>query len=919
MTPQNNNINRVRRLLLLNILLFAYLTATASNNHYLKGVVSDTDNELISFFATISLEKEGSGEIESVMSDEQGAFSFTNLEPGKYILSVTASMYEDYKTTILVDRDLVYNVRLHFLTEILNEVVVTASESKGLITASKIDSTAMRHLQPTSFSDLLELLPGGKSVDPDMGEANFIKIREAGQNDNSSLGVGFVVDGVAMSNDANLQTLSSAGTANSNRESVSKGVDMRSIPTDNIESVEVVRGIPSAEYGDLTSGLVVIKRKAESTPFTARFKSDEYSTLYSLGKGVKFSKFGDVLNIDFSYLNSKVDPRNSFENFKRASASMRWRAKRETSIGELKWTLSGDYTGSFDNAKSDKDITMLTDNYISTYDKFSAAFVSSLSFKNSNFWRKLSFILSASQELNSIEQIKNISLNKPTAIPTAWEEGENNGVFLPYTYEARVTMDGKPLYIASRLISDSRFDIGKSFHNLKMGLEWNFNNNRGRGEEYDLSRPISGLNGNISRPRPFYDIPSMQRAAFFIDEKMGVDIGEHNITTSLGVRATMPLNIDEKYAMRGKIMIDPRINVMWALPKVSGWAFDVTAGIGWLSKMPTTAQLYPNFEYEDISQINYYHLNPDLRLVNYMTYKWDKTNYDIMPAKNRKVELRLGVSRAGNNFSITLFNEAMENGFSNLSYFKSLAYKKYDVTSVDDSNLVAPPDLANVAYTNEARIFSYNTTGNDASTYKKGLEFQFTSKRIEALKTRISFNGAWLNTTYSKGGIKYEEKNIILNNNQLGYIGVYDYDEGTTYEQLTTNTILDTYLKKIDMIISASFQCTWYKNYQPLWNSGVPVGYVDKFGEYFVYQEEDKEDLALQHLVNIYSDGYFNLRNTPFAMDFNLKVTKRIGKFIDMSMFVNRLFSLYPSYYVGNQLIRRSSSPYFGMEANFKF
>lgn len=60
---------------------------------------------------------------------------------------------------------------------------------------------------------------------------------------------------------------------------------MRAISTDNIESVEIVRGIPSAEYGNLTSGMVKIKRITRSTPFTARFKADEYSKLFSAGKG----------------------------------------------------------------------------------------------------------------------------------------------------------------------------------------------------------------------------------------------------------------------------------------------------------------------------------------------------------------------------------------------------------------------------------------------------------------------------------------------------------------------------------------------------------------------------------------------------------------------------------------------------------
>lgn len=46
----------------------------------------------------------------------------------------------------------------------LNEVVVTASESKRATSASIVDRTAMKHLQPSSFSDLMELVPGGSRL-----------------------------------------------------------------------------------------------------------------------------------------------------------------------------------------------------------------------------------------------------------------------------------------------------------------------------------------------------------------------------------------------------------------------------------------------------------------------------------------------------------------------------------------------------------------------------------------------------------------------------------------------------------------------------------------------------------------------------------------------------------------------------------
>ena len=46
------------------------------------------------------------------------------------------------------------------------------------------------------------------------------------------------------------------------------------VSPDNVESMEVIRGIPSVEYGNLTSGVVIVKTKTGSTPWEAKFKAD---------------------------------------------------------------------------------------------------------------------------------------------------------------------------------------------------------------------------------------------------------------------------------------------------------------------------------------------------------------------------------------------------------------------------------------------------------------------------------------------------------------------------------------------------------------------------------------------------------------------------------------------------------------------
>ncbi len=70
------------------------------------------------------------------------------------------------------------------------------------------------------------------------------------------------MDGIPMSNDAGMTY--NSGTTVGNNISLNRGVDMRTMPTDEIASVEIQQGIPSVEYGDLTSGLIKIKRKEEA-------------------------------------------------------------------------------------------------------------------------------------------------------------------------------------------------------------------------------------------------------------------------------------------------------------------------------------------------------------------------------------------------------------------------------------------------------------------------------------------------------------------------------------------------------------------------------------------------------------------------------------------------------------------------------
>lgn len=884
----------------------------------LRGTVADAATGHLQDYALVQLFPAGSAVPRGAITDTKGSFAFSGLTPGDYRVKVAFVGFGDWEHNLHLTSDSTLRIGLVAKPLTAQEVVVTAKESKGATSASRIDRQAMEHIQPSSFTDLLSLLPGGLSQDPKLGAANLIRLREAGNSssdyDISSLGTAFTMDGVPISTDANLQSIPGSSGDGS---LVSRGLDMRTIPTDNIESVEVVRGIPSVEYGNLTSGLVNIKRRATATPFEGRFKADEYGKLVSAGKGIKLKGDDKILNIDGDYLTARSDPRNTLANYKRITGSLRYNSRSVTDKASFRWRLSLDYTGSLDSEKTDADASMAGDRFKAHYNRFALGSSFNWVFFNAGAVKTLDVTASVAQEVSRMEQTKQVYLNRPVPLPTGMVPGEHDAELLPFKYTADVAVDGKPMNAFVKAVLGLGGRTGGVQHTGKVGLDWKYDKNWGKGQIYDITRPLNPNNTN--RPRAFSDIPAGTELSLFAEDAMRFRAGEHRFVVTAGLRAMMPLNVGREYEMHGKVYVDPRVNVQWRLPSLNQWNFEVAGGIGRHTKTPTLDQLYPDPIYADLVQMNYYPADPDLRRINMVTYVWNNANFALRPARNLKWEVRLGAEKQGFNFSATYFQERMTDGFRTMTYYKALPYKNYDPGSIDPGTLTGPPSLEKVPYTNDTLLNTYGRWANGSRIDKKGIEFQFSSPRIEALRTRITVNGAWFRTTYSNSAPVYRSATINLGGDPVKYVGLYDWQDGSVRQQFNTNVTFDTYLEKLGLTFSTTFQCLWMTSSQPLWNDGVPVAWVDASGTEHPFTEADKTNTQLQWLVQKYSDGYFDRSTVPFCMDVNLKVTKRFGRWARLAMYVNRLFSAYPDYYRNGRLVRRQASPYFGMELNVTF
>jgi outer membrane receptor protein involved in Fe transport len=120
----------------------------------------------------------------------------------------------------------------------------------------------------------------------------------------NALGTSLVLDGVPLSNNANLQTtltILNSGPAALPQfaSSAGRGLDLRQFAADNVESVEVIRGIPSARHGDLTAGAILVTSRAGAQRPELRVRANpltfEASTVAGWGSGARGLSLGALI------------------------------------------------------------------------------------------------------------------------------------------------------------------------------------------------------------------------------------------------------------------------------------------------------------------------------------------------------------------------------------------------------------------------------------------------------------------------------------------------------------------------------------------------------------------------------------------------------------------------------------------------
>lgn len=927
-------MRRLRVLLALLLALTPVALAQGDRLPSVSVVVTDAEDGETLIGALVRLQR---GEEQYTgATDVEGVCTLHGIAVGSYTLRVTYVGYQTVEQTVRFSKERSRVViRLRASAGELREVVVTARASRGMTSSSLIGRDAMTHLQPSSIGDVLELLPGGFSSDPQLMSPDVVRLREAtlpivGQHNllprvnqsnynTSSMGTTFLMDGVPIRMDAGLRGGMDASGTYPYRVPINAGVDMRSISTDDVESIEVVRGIPSVEHSDLTSGLVKVRRKRWSDALSGRFKSDMSSKLLYLSKGVNLA--GDRLNLisSLGYLAAYADPRSVRDCYERITGSLRLSGRWQLPLGQLQSHSGIDYTGTLDDRKRDPDLDYSPhDSYRAGYHCLSLSETLSLTPADTRYLSSAELILSASHTWDRTDISKDMLLSRDVPYLTTREEGEHEGRYYPRDYVAYHTIDSRPLYLYGKLKGSSTLSLGASRHELKYGTTWSYSKNLGAGALFDLDRPLFWLSG--SRPRPFYDVPGKSEAALFLEEEMTLPVGDHTLTLMAGSVSSSLIGLDRSYRMSGRWYTDFRANARWSFAPIDiagkPLRIQLIAGAGSLSMFPSMEQLFPDTVYDDFVELNYYHSNPAYRLVYMRTYIYRPDNTGLTPARNLKGELRLDLDYDGYSASVTAFRERMRSGFRKDTELRIADFRRYDPQSVDHDGLTAKPVISDFGYRDERdfRLLGRDTNGSETS--KLGVEWMASTPRYRLLRTRVTFSGAWFRTTYRNSLPQYERPRAVLGGREVPFVGLYEDNEILVRELLNTDLRLDSYLPPIGLGVSLSLQSNWFSSSQKMPVSNYPDSYVSlEDGQSHPYRETDRTDPYLQWLKRSYTESSFERYVVPFMMITNLKATKSLlHDKLQVALFVNKILDYSPDIERKGFVIRRNQTPYFGME-----
>ncbi len=785
----------------------------------------------------------------------------------------------------------------------IDEVVVTArrgDDASG--TTYSVGREALDHLQLTAVTDLAALLPGGKSVNSDLTEARTLSLRDGGQSaGNAAFATAVEVDGVRVGNNASFASPA--------------GVQTRSLTVGDIESVEVLTGVPSAEYGDMGSGMVRIRTRKGLTPWNVTLSANPRTWLFSLSKGFRLGR--GTLNVSGEWTRATQKLSSPYTSYTRRGLTATY-----TYTFRSRWHFEAGLAGTLGGMNSREDPDAFTGAYSRGRDN-------SLRARSSLTWMAnrpgiTQLRLEASVNYHDERTYDYDYHTAASELPAvhAEEEGYHLADRLPFTYFSGRVVDSKEVDIASSLKYSWVVRRDRVQSRLSAGLQWKSTGNAGRGEYYD--DPALAPSGY--RPRPYGDYPRMHNLSAFVEESLTLPVGRTDLTLTAGARMETLLLRGSRY--RHTTILSPRLNLRWHLTD----GLTLRGGWGTTGKLPSYWILYPRQEYRDVQTFGFptgengsayvYHTQP------YTMQRNDDLRWQRSSNAEAGVEWRAG----GWNITLSLWRQTTLD-----PYRYTNCYEPFSCTMLqlpEGYAVPADPEVKVDRQTGmvwmrggseeywtpmEVRVTDRTFVRtvrpeNGAKVRRQGMELIVESPEIRPLRTTLRLDAAWTSMRYVDAGLSASYRagwsHPTLSDRSYPYVGIYadggsgSVVNGCRTRSLDANLTAIAHIPQARLVITCRLELALERRRQnlslldgqpyaqPAGEEGYtqirPVEWMDTEGVRHPFTDAEAADSAFAGLIlksnNIHTfdlDGY-----DPY-MSANLNITKEIGDHVSLSFYAN--------------------------------
>ena len=210
----------MNRLFVSVLILFLTALSVAAQEFTVSGTVYDDRDRPMEFVSVVQKDL-----FISTYTDHDGNFSI-RLPKGRSTIGISFMGFRTIECCLDIDSDmdsLIFTLQPEALN--MDEVVVTATavnSNKGT-SVYRVDDQAIKQIQAMNLNDILSLLPGNKMGASDFMSVQQANLRSAVVSDANNFGTSVIVNGMALSNDANMQASNPTIGIGDSRSSVGGG------------------------------------------------------------------------------------------------------------------------------------------------------------------------------------------------------------------------------------------------------------------------------------------------------------------------------------------------------------------------------------------------------------------------------------------------------------------------------------------------------------------------------------------------------------------------------------------------------------------------------------------------------------------------------------------------------------------------